>query len=134
MKNLFLGLALLVAFASCEKEKRDCPSSTEKTFNQSGFTRISAGETFTVNVKQGTAFSIKAKGCSNELNDLVLSDQNGTLSIRYNQYRSDRYRVDFDIILPTLSSIALDGAATGTVTGFGQQTSFMKAVLSGTAK
>lgn len=134
MKNLFLGLALVVAFASCEKEKRDCPSSTEKTFNQSGFARISAGETFTINVKQGTSFSIKAKGCSNELNDLVLSDQNGTLTIRYNQYKSDRYRVDFDITLPTLSSIALDGAATGTVTGSGQQTSFMKAVLSGTAK
>jgi hypothetical protein len=134
MKNLFVGLALLIAFASCEKEKRECPSSTEKTFSESGFTRISAGETFTVNVKQGTAFSIKAKGCSNELSDLVLSVDNGTLTIRYNHYRSDRYRVDFDITLPALTSLALDGAATGTVSGFAQQTSFMKAVLSGTAK
>lgn len=134
MKNLIVGLVLLFAFASCKKETKDCPSSTEKTFDLSGFTRISAGETFTVDVKQGTAYSIKAKGCSNELNDLVLTNDNGTLTVRYNRYKSDRYRVDFEITLPTLSSISLDGAAKGTVSGFGQQASFMKAVLSGTAE
>jgi len=134
MKNLFVGLVLLFAFGSCKKETKDCPSSTEKTFDLSGFTRISAGETFTVDVKQGTAYSIKAKGCSNELNDLVLTNDNGTLTVRYNRYKSDRYRVDFEITLPTLSSIALDGAAKGAVSGFGQQASFMKAVLSGTAE
>ncbi|RYZ27472.1 MAG: DUF2807 domain-containing protein [Chitinophagaceae bacterium] len=134
MKNLFVGMVLLLAFASCKKETKDCPSSTEKTFAISGFTRISAGETFTVTVKQGTAYSIKAKGCSNELNDLLLANDNGTLTVRYNRYRSDRYRVDFEITLPTLSSIALDGVAKGTVSGFGQQANFMKVALSGTAK
>jgi hypothetical protein len=134
MKHLLVAFAFVFAFSSCKKETKECPSANEKTFDISGFNRIAAGETFVVNVKQGAAFSIIAKGCSNELSDLVLSVQNGTLTIRYNRYKSDRYRVDFDITVPALNSIVLDGSATGTVSGFGQQTSFMKAVLSGTAK
>lgn len=134
MYRIILGIALAFILVSCEKEKRDCPASTEKMFSHSNFTGISAGETFVLNISQGAAFSVKAKGCSSELGDLLLTEQNGKLTIRYNQYRSDRYRVEFDITLPTLNSLALDGAATGTVTGFGQQPGFMKVALSGTAK
>ena len=134
MKKIILGLALIVDFVSCEKEKRECLSSTEKVFSNTGFSRIAAGETFTVTIKQGAAYSIKATGCSNELNDLVLNDENGMLTIRYNQYKSNRYRVDFEITMPALSIIALDGAASGTVSGFSQQSINMKANLSGAAK
>ena len=136
MYRLILAIATVLLFASCEKETRECPSTTEKTFNLSGFTRISAGGTFQLSVKQGSAFSIKAKGCSNNLNDLELSlDQTGkTLSIDYKNYSSNRYRTDFEITLPVLNNISLEGAATGTVSGFGQQTNFLRAILSGTAK
>ena len=134
MYKLILGLALAFSFVSCEKEKRDCPSSTEKTFVNTGFNRISAGETFNLTIKQGATFSIKAKGCSNDLNDLVLSEQNGVLTIRYNQHENGRYRIDFDITLPALSSIALDGAATATLTGFSQQAINLKTVLNGSTK
>ncbi|RYF80161.1 MAG: DUF2807 domain-containing protein [Chitinophagaceae bacterium] len=134
MYKLILGLALAFSFFSCEKEKRDCPSSSEKTFVNTGFTRISAGETFNLTIKQGAAFSIKAKGCSNDLNDLVVSEQNGVLTIRYNRHESGRYRVDFDITLPALSSIALDGAATANLTGFSQQAINLKTVLNGSSK
>ena len=136
MYKLILAMATILFFASCEKEKRECPSSTEKTFALTGFNRISAGETFGIDIKQGAAFSIKAKGCSNDLNDLNLSiDQTGKiLSISYDRYRNDRYRVDFEITMPILNSVALSGAATGTVNGFGQQTSSLRAILSGTAK
>ncbi|HEX8314291.1 MAG TPA: head GIN domain-containing protein [Flavisolibacter sp.] len=135
MHKIFLVLALVLAFVSCKKEKRDCPSTTEQTYNLAGFDRISAGETFTLSVKQGAAFSIKAKGCSNDLNDLQVSvEQNGTLVIRYNNYENDRYRVDFEMTLPILRSIHLSGAATGNVAGFAQQATHLNTVLSGTAK
>ena len=134
MTRILFGLILAVVFTACEKEKRECPSSAEKTFDKTGFTRLSMGGTFNVKVTQGNAFTIKARGCSQELDELVLTEQNGTLSVTYNQQRNDRYRVDFEITMPVLSSVALDGAATGAVSGFGQQASFLKAVLSGTAK
>lgn len=136
MYKLILAIATILLFASCEKEKRECPSSSEKTFAFTGFNRIAAGETFSVDIKQGASFSIKAKGCSNDLNDLVLSlDQTGKiLTIKYERHRNDRYRVDFEITMPALNSIALSGAATGNVNGFAQQSSHMRAVLSGTAK
>jgi hypothetical protein len=134
MKNLLLGLALLFAFASCEKERRECPSSSEKTFDLTGFTRISAGETFTVTIKQGAVYSIMAKGCSQELSDLRLAvDQNGTLIIRYDQYKTDRYRVDFEITMPSIRSVSLEGAAKSTISGFALQPEAFKTILSGTA-
>lgn len=124
----------MIAFVSCEKEKQDCPSSTEKTFANAGFTRISAGETFTVNVQQGTAFSIKAKGCSNDLEDLLVTEQNGVLVIRYNHHKKGRYHVDFNITMPAIGTIILEGAASGKLTGFHQQALSLKTNLSGTAK
>lgn len=133
MKKIILGLVLFIGLVSCEKETMDCPSSTEKTFTESGFSKISAGETFTVQVKQGTTFLVKAKGCSNDLNDLVVSTNGGALEFKFNRYKSDRYRVDLEITMPSLTSINLSGAAKGTVAGFGQQNTFMRAVLSGAA-
>jgi hypothetical protein len=118
---------------SCTKETKDCPSSIEKTFANTGFTRLSAGETFTVTVKQGSAYAVKAKGCSNDVNELSLRDENGVLKFRYNRHRNDRYRVDIEITMPVLTSISLDGAAVGNVSGFGQQAGSLKASLSGTA-
>lgn len=133
MKKIILGLVLFTSFVSCEKETKDCPSSTERTFAESGFTKVSAGATFTVSIKQGATYSIQAKGCANDLNDLRIKNQQGQLEIEFNGNRNDRYRVDLEITMPSLTSINLSGAAKGTVTGFGQQPTFMRSVLSGTA-
>ena len=92
MKRILFALMIAAVFTACQKEKRDCPSSTEKTFANTGFTKLAIGETLNVNVKQGNAYSIKASGCSQELNELVLTEQSGTLNIGYNRYRGDRYR------------------------------------------
>ncbi|HUC83436.1 MAG TPA: hypothetical protein VMR70_21165, partial [Flavisolibacter sp.] len=73
MKKYLIGLALLTALVSCEKEKRDCPSSTQKQFSETGFTRITAGETFRFTIKQGATYSLVAKGCSQDLNDLRIA-------------------------------------------------------------
>jgi hypothetical protein len=133
MKKVILGLALFTGFISCTKETKDCPSSTERTYTESGFTKVSAGATFTVKITQGTSYSIKAKGCSNDLNDLRIENSQGQLEIEFNGYRNDRYRVDLEITMPFLTSINLSGAAKGTVTGFSPQSTFMRAVMSGTA-
>ena len=134
MQKIILGALLLFAFASCKKEKRACPSTTEKTFPLTNFSRITAGENFSLQLKQGATYSVKAKGCSNDLDDLVLSiGQGNVLDIKYNGYKKDRDGVAFEITLPNLAALNLSGTAKAALTGFNQQTTIMRFVLSGAA-
>ena len=101
MKNWILISALALLLASCDKEKQECPGSTEKTFAITGFTKIKAGDAHHVTVTKGNEFSIKANGCTSDLNDLELSlDANHILDIKYKNHKSNRYRVDFTITMP----------------------------------
>ena len=135
MYKLLLALSLAFLLLACEKERRPAPNATEKTFALSGFNRIYAGETFKVTVKKGTAFSVVAKGRSEDLNDLVVAaEPDNIVSIQYNGYKPGRYQVEVDITLPRLVGIHLNGFATGRVEGFGQQTGTLNVVLSGEAK
>jgi hypothetical protein len=134
MYKLLLMTVVAIGMFSCEKEPIECPSSIEKTIDLAGFTKIVAGEAFHVTIKQGASFSIKAKGCANDLDDLQLSIQNGgVLDARYHQYKNNRYRVDLEVTMPVLVQFSLGGAAKGAVSGFDQQSINMRATLSGTA-
>jgi hypothetical protein len=131
MKNwvLLFGLALL--FVSCDKEKQECPGSSEKTFAITGFTKVKAGDAHQVTITKGNEFSIKANGCTSDLNDLELtSDANHILDIKYKNHKQNRYRVDFTITMPQLIALSLSGAAKGTISGFGGQNTVIRTVLS----
>lgn len=135
MKNIIFRLIALMALSSCEKEKKQCPGSIEKTFSLARFKKINAGETFNVMVHKGTTFSIKAKGCAADIADLDINLAAGEfVNIAYKTYRKDHYRIDFEITLPELRSINLSGAATATVNGFDDQNTYLRIILSGTSK
>ncbi len=135
MKNSILYAVLALVFFSCEKEKRDCPASTEQSFSLTGFTKIYAGDANTITITKGDAFSIKAKGCANDLADLDLSiDADHILVIKFRNYEKNRYRVDFIITLPTLIAVNLSGAAKGHISGFQGQNSVIRTVLSGASE
>jgi len=135
MKKFFLYTTLVFLFFSCNKEKHECPGSTEQNFSLTGFTKINAGDANTVTITKGDAFNIKAKGCTNDLADLDLSiDAGNFLIIKFKNYRKNRYRVDFVITLPTLVSINLSGAAKGNVSGFQGQNSVIRTILSGASE
>lgn len=134
MKKILFSLLLALAFIACKKE-RDCPGSVDRNLSFTNFRNIKAGETFTLTIRQGTDFRVKASGCEADLNDLQASiDNGGTLVLSYNRYEKKRNRVYFDITLPTLNSVVLTGAAEATVGGFGAQTSRLRTVLSGASK
>lgn len=130
---------LLAAFAvsSCGKEyeERECPSSTERVFDVTGFTKVTAGETFTISIVKGNAFEVKASGCENDLNDLSVELTGGSfLELKYKVYRKKRYNVNFTITVPEIRSANLSGVAKGKVTGFDAQTTFLRAVVNGAAE
>lgn len=134
MRKLILAAVALIAIASCKKE-RECPGNEERTLSVAPFRGIKAGENFNITVQQGAAFSIKARGCRNDLDDLQLSvDNGGTLSIAYNHYENKRYAMRFTITLPVINAAVLSGASETTITGFGAQTSRLRTIVSGASK
>lgn len=135
MKKLLFILLAGLLLAACEKEKKDCPGAVERTFDLSGFTKITAAETFSLHVTKGADYSIKAKGCADDMADLALVVKPGNfLEIQYSGYKRGRYKMDFEITVPVLGSLNLAGAATATVNGFGGQSTFLRTVLNGTAQ
>ncbi len=132
---LRLSAVSLLFFISCSKEDKECPGATEKTFSNTGFNKITAGDAMHVTVKKSTGFSIKAKGCAGDLADLQVStDANDILSIQFSRPKSNRYRVDLEITLPHLIALNLSGAAKGDITGFQGQNTAIRTVLSGASE
>ncbi len=131
---LYLGVSLMVV--ACNKEKRECPGATEKSFDLSGFHRINIGDANTVTITKGTDFSIRAKGCADDLADLDLkvTANQGALDIKFKNHRDNRYRVDFIITMPLLTNLHLSGAAKGDVSGFQGQNTVIRTILSGASE
>ena len=135
MKNWIVISILAVLIASCDKEKQECPGSTERTFAINDFTKINVGDAHQVTITKGDEFSIKASGCTDDLDDLeVTLESNHILNIKYKNYRNDRYRVDFTITMPRLVSLNLSGASKGFISGFGGQNTVLRTVVSGASE
>ncbi|HEV7331972.1 MAG TPA: DUF2807 domain-containing protein [Flavisolibacter sp.] len=135
MYKLLLGITLTFLLVACKKEPSLPPATGEKTFALTNFTKIHAGESFAVTVKQGAAFSIRATGRSEDLADLEASiEQGNMLSFRYKETNANRSKVEIEVVLPLLIYIHLRDAATGSISGFGQQTNAVKIVLADMAR
>lgn len=124
---------LIVVLASCRKSGWEDSPDTEKEFNLSGFTRISAGEKFNLIVNKGT-FSIKAEGPVNDVNDIEMNVAGSALVIRYKKQLSYRPIIDITVTLPDFVSVNLFGAATGSVNDFQDIQHVTRAILSGASK
>jgi hypothetical protein len=136
MKRWILSTAIIaLSLASCDKENRECPGSTEKTFTAATFSKVRATDGFYVNIVKGNDFSVKAKGCENDLNDISVTLENGNfVEIKYKRQKKDRYRVDFTITMPLIYHVILDGAAKGTISGFNKEDYSTKIALSGASE
>ncbi len=135
LKKYYLLLVVPMLFAACQKENQECPGSVEKDITRSNFSSVAAGETFGVEIIKGNTCTIKASGCSNDLNDLEVSvSADDILSIQYNHYKSNRYRVDFVITMPILISVNAGGTAKVNVSGFELQPTTLNVTAGGAAE
>lgn len=132
MKKFIISATLALVLLSCSKDKRECPGSIEKTYGLTGFSRVSIGDANTVTITKGNDFSIKAKGCADDLADLNVKIVSGQiLDIQFRNSKSNRDRIDFDITMPSLNGLHLSGASEGNVGGFQGQNSVIRTVLAG---
>lgn len=113
---LTLVVTLTLAFAR--------PLDEVRTFNLSGFDKLDMGSALTINVQQGSSFSVKASGREQDMDDLEVVVSNNTLKVRYKDKKwnwNNRKNVRFDITMPQLRGIDFSGACSATVKGFRDQ-------------
>ena len=137
LKNTLNGMALMlltvVTFSSCDSNQQECPAPDVRTFNQAGFTKVDAGENFKLTLRQSDVFSIRAEGCTDHLDDLVVERKGDELVIRYRNWDQHRNLVELDITMPELEGFTFSGAAKANVLSF-DETPFISAELSGAAE
>lgn len=135
MKTKLVFLLALVAvslFTACGKiaDPGDYREGTE-SYSLNGFTKIQMGSAFKVNVLQGSAFSISARGDVRNLDDLYVRVENGVLIADYRPWNLNRrHNTEFTIVMPALEGVDFSGAVTSVITGF-SGSAFLDVRLSG---
>lgn len=127
-KYLFLGFVfIMLTVSSFAQESR--------SFQVSGFTKLSMGSAFKVDVKQGDKFSVNTTGRSEDINDLEAKVTGGTLHLGYksNGWNNNRKVVIVTITMPALQGVDFSGASTATVSKFSGVTN-MDIEVSGASK
>lgn len=118
LTRLLLLVALLSGLQSCiyiNTRDNDIPPRGVATrdLNLTNFDQLAMGSAFSIKVKKGANFSIKATGELNDLDDLDASvSRSGVLEIKYrNTWRKNRDRMDIDIVMPSLRGVDFSGAS-----------------------
>jgi Putative auto-transporter adhesin, head GIN domain len=126
MKTLITFFAALfiatVTFAGKPAATRS--NADDRTFSVSNFDKLDLGSAFTIHVRQGGSFSVKASGRDKDIQELEASVSGGTLKIRYKDQKwgwNNRERITIDITMPTLKAADLSGATNTDIRGFKNQ-------------
>ena len=98
------ALSLFFIFLSCQRPGK-CARQVEQAFKLDGFRGISASDNFLFYIYPAKQFSVKAKGCADDLADLAFSISDSLLDIRFKKYRSERYQIHFEVYTPVGSEI-----------------------------
>lgn len=122
---LALSVIMLMVLQSCiyiNTRDNDIPPRgvATRSLDLANFDQLAMGSAFTIHVRQGATFSVKATGELNDLDDLETSvNRSGMLEIKYrNTWRNRRERMDIDIVMPSLRSVDFSGASVSDVEGF----------------
>ena len=122
---LALSVVMLMVLQSCiyiNTRDNDIPPRgvATRSLDLANFDQLVMGSAFTIHVRQGAAFSVKATGELNDLDDLETSvNRSGVLEIKYrNTWRNRRERMDIDIVMPGLRGVDFSGASVSDVAGF----------------
>ncbi|WP_265988510.1 head GIN domain-containing protein [Larkinella insperata] len=112
-------IATLVVLTSCDFERVGPYEEDDRTYGLTNFDRLDMGSAFNVTVREGSNFTIEARGNRRDLDDLDIYTSNGTLHANYrNNHRNRRYDMRITIVMPTLRGVDFSGASRSEVYGF----------------
>ncbi len=123
---LLVPLCMLIVSASCKSTIHGSGELVEKEIKLKGFTAISAGNTFHVNVKHGPTYKVNVKIDKNLEKYLRITMHGNTLEIGMdcaNQYDPSDEGMVLDIQTPRLENLDISGAAIASIRGFSNKSS-----------
>lgn len=127
MKKHFLSLLLLsglIFLNSCNGflYSEDVPPGgyETKTFDLNSFDNIEAGNTFVITIIPSTESSVTVKGYRRDIDDLLVQNRNGELSIQYKKIglqlkKIRRYKMEVVIKTNKINELDLSGASNTTI-------------------
>ncbi len=127
MKNLFKKLSILSLIAatvlsvqSCYVDSPPPRGNATRDYALSGFERLEMGSAFSVVVRQGTAFSVRATGELNDLDDLEIYVEGGSGKLRagYRNRVRNRRPMEISVTMPVLRKVDFSGASRSDIEGF----------------
>lgn len=136
MKKQFIPLslaALILAtlfLTSCEIDDPGPLQYGERTFTLTDFNRLEMGSGYTIIVRQGAEFSIKASGDVRNLDDLVAFKSSNTLIIQYDHQANRKHATTIRITMPSLKGVNFSGGSISDIQGFESEEEF-EMILSG---
>ncbi|WP_221390000.1 PspC domain-containing protein [Dyadobacter sp. NIV53] len=94
-----------------------------KQFPVGAFQKLNIGGAYSISIRQGTEFNVSADGEADDVDDLKVTVEDGTLHVKrssnFNLFNMDKWnRVGLIITMPTVESISLSGANKARVSGF----------------
>lgn len=93
-----------------------------KQYSAKDFQRVDVGGAYSIEIRQGNEFAVSADGERDDVENLDVSVNNGTLEIKgkndFNLFNNQKRRVGLVITLPTLRSVQLAGANKTRISGF----------------
>jgi hypothetical protein len=119
-----------------EVERKFNSNGSIKEFDVKDFNAVEAGIAFTINIRQGQEFSVKAKGRPEDLdlvNAKVIGNGKLVLDLGKSGFSTNNIqKIEFLIVTPSLTSVDISGASSVFVKGFQERE--MDIELSGASK
>jgi Putative auto-transporter adhesin, head GIN domain len=128
---LFPVFALSLALFSCSEEDPGPKQNDDRSFAVVDFDRLEISEALDVTVRQGSSFSVQARGDSRNVNDLEVYKNGNTLRIKFDNNRNRQYTTYITITMPVIYGLDFSGAINGRINGFTEKIGRFDLSLSG---
>ena len=103
---LALAIVLSATIVACKKQ---CTNRFEKSFSVNNFSSIEVGGNFQVAVVPSTVFSLKADGCEDDVNDVLVAIRDNKLSVTFKDKTREHSIVGLQIGMPLLQTFLVSG-------------------------
>jgi len=129
VKTAFFAIASMI-MVSCYEEDPGPQQDEEKSFPVLDFDRLEISDAIDVTVRQGSTFSVTAKGDRRNLDDLQIYKSGSTMVARFDDHHNRQYTTYLTITMPVLHGVDFSGAVHGNIQGF-EETAQLDLSLSG---
>ena len=98
-------LALSIGLSSCYHTEDPGPLQyAEQPFSAVDFNRLEIGNAMFITVRQGSVYSVSAKGDRRNIDDLLVDRVGNTLVVRFSEDENRRHTISINITMPELRS------------------------------